>query len=359
MSLKRITTVDELHNHLRAAIQLEHATIPPYLVALYSIQPGTNSDAFHVLRVVVVEEMLHLTLAANLLNAVGGTPDLTRGDFVPLYPAYLPDGESDFEVGLQRFSREAVENFLKIERPARPPEESGQPVRRRKTSQRVLPAFRATDDGEMHFHSIGEFYQEISRGLAQLQEEKAKSGESLFCGDPARQITPDYYYSGGGEIIAVSGLESAQEAIRLISEQGEGFGKRIYDYEDEISHYYRFQQLILGRYYREGDAPDHPSGGPVAVDWDAVYPIKANARLADYPQGSELHAAAADFNARYKDFLDLLTRAFSGRPELLIGAVGDMFRIRETASQLMRNPIPGTSGLNAAPTFELSLPTGV
>lgn len=357
MSLKRITTVDELHNHLHAAMQLEHATIPPYLTALYSIQPGTNSAAFHVLRVVVVEEMLHLTLAANILNAVGGTPDLTREGFVPLYPAYLPDGETDFEVGLQRFSREAVEAFLKIERPARPPEESGRPAFRRKAAQRLLPAFRAEGDSEMHFYSIGEFYQEISRGLAHLQEERAKSGATLFCGDPARQITPDYYYSGGGEIIPVTDLGSALEAVRLISEQGEGFGKRIYDYEGELAHYYRFQQLVLGRYYRKGDAPDQPSGGPVAVDWEAVYPIKANSRLADYLPGSELRAAAVEFNARYRDFLGLLTRAFSGQPELLLDAVGDMFRIRETASQLMRNPIPGTSGLNAAPTFEMSLST--
>ena len=87
-------------------MQLEHGTIPPYLTALYSMHPGTNSDAFHVIRVVVVEEMLHLTLAANIMNAVGGTPDLTRPDFVPNYPAYLPDGETDFQVDVEAFSRE-------------------------------------------------------------------------------------------------------------------------------------------------------------------------------------------------------------------------------------------------------------
>lgn len=42
---------------------------PPYLTALYSIPPGTNSEAYHILRAVVVAEMLHLTLAANILNA--------------------------------------------------------------------------------------------------------------------------------------------------------------------------------------------------------------------------------------------------------------------------------------------------
>jgi len=92
MTLSAITTPAELQDYLHAAMQLEHATTPPYLTALYSLQPGSNSDAFHVIRVVVVEEMLHLTLAANLLNAVGGEPDLSRPGFVARYPAYLPDG---------------------------------------------------------------------------------------------------------------------------------------------------------------------------------------------------------------------------------------------------------------------------
>jgi hypothetical protein len=55
-------------------MKVEHATIPPYLLALYSIHPGTNLDATQVLRVAVVEEMLHFTFGANLLNAVGGKP---------------------------------------------------------------------------------------------------------------------------------------------------------------------------------------------------------------------------------------------------------------------------------------------
>src|ERR671927_1549504 len=98
MPLHRITSVEELHSYLRAALQLEHATSPPYLTALYSIKPETNSDAFHVIRVVAVEEMLHLTLVANVLNAIGGRPNLTGAHFVPAYPAYLPNGEKDFQV---------------------------------------------------------------------------------------------------------------------------------------------------------------------------------------------------------------------------------------------------------------------
>ncbi|HUP50698.1 MAG TPA: ferritin-like protein [Thermoanaerobaculia bacterium] len=352
MSLHRITDIDELHRHLHAALQLEHATIPPYLTALYSIRPGTNTEAYHIIRAVVVEEMLHLTLAANILNAVGGNPDLTYRGFVPEYPAFLPDGETDFQVGLQRFSRDAIETFLRIERPAEAAGEGVRTVRRAKSAG-ALRAARVHDDSEEHFYSIGEFYQAIEQALVGFHK---KQGAALFSGDPARQVTPAYYYSGGGEIIAVTDLGSAKAAIRLISEQGEGLGGGIFDYEDEISHYYRFEQLVLGRYYQEGDEAGKPSGLPVDVEWDAVFPIKPDARLADYPEGSELHAGAVAFNRYYAEFLSLLTRAFQGEPGLLIEAVGGMFRIKEMSYQLMRQPIDGTGGLHAAPTFEIPAP---
>lgn len=349
MSLHRITDVAGLHRHLEAAIQLEHATIPPYLTALYSIHPGTNSAAYQVLRAVAIEEMLHLTLAANLLNAVGGEPDLTVPGFVPTFPAYLPDGETDFQVDRRRFSKEAIATFLKIERPARS-EAEGVRLVRRAPNTRALRAARAADDGEEHFYSIGEFYQAIEAGLVMLHE---LHGDALFRGDPQRQVTPEYYYSGGGEIIAVTDLASARAAIRLISEQGEGMGGGIFDYEGEISHYYRFEQLILGRYYQPGDVAGAPSGGEVEVDWDAVFPIKTNVSLRDFAEGSALRRAAAAFNDQYAGFLAVLTRAFQGEPALLVDAVGDMFRLKERAYQLIHQPLDETGTLNAAPTFEV------
>jgi hypothetical protein len=210
-------------------------------------------------------------------------------------------------------------------------------------------------DSEEHFYSIGEFYKAIEHGLEELHD---AHGDGLFGGEPSLQVTPEYYYSGGGEIVPVTDLDSAKAAIRLISEQGEGIGGAIFDFEDEIAHYYRFQQIVLGRYYRPGDEPGSPTGEEVDVDWDAVLPIKANARLSDYPQGSELHAAALDFNRTYADFLGDLTRAFQGRPELLIEAVGTMFRIKDGCYRLMSQPLDEVAGIHAAPTFEMPASDG-
>ncbi|MFL5782832.1 MAG: ferritin-like domain-containing protein [Thermoleophilaceae bacterium] len=348
MPLHQISTVEELRSYLRAALQLEHATIPPYLTALYSIRPNTNADAVHVIRVVAVEEMLHLTLVANVLNAVGGKPDLTAADFVPDYPALLPDGEDDFQVNRERFSREALDTFLKIERPDPAPDKESRMVQRDEGDDR--PMLATPGDDSLRFYSIGDFYAEIGRGLEHLDSE---TGGQLFTGDPTRQVGPEYYYSGGGEIVPVTDLDSALAALRLIGEQGEGLGGGIYDNEGELAHYYRFKQLHHGRYYLAGDDPDEPTGPELEVDWGAVYPVKTNAGLDDYPEGSELRTAALEFNRQYADFLAVLNDAYTGRPELLIDAVAEMFRLRDGMTNLLRNPIPGLDTLTAAPTFEV------
>jgi hypothetical protein len=351
MTTARITTLEQLHTYLDAALQLEHATIPPYLTVLYSLQPGSNSQARHVFRTVVVEEMLHLTLVANVMNAVGLSPDLTKPGFVPRYPTCLPDGEDDFEVDLQPFSPEALETCLKIERPGHAPAADARLVQR-SGGRQLLAA--SPDEPGMQYYSIGEFYQEIHRGLRYLHGVYEQEGRQLFSGDRARQITPEYFYSGGGEAIPVTDLSSALAALTLIAEQGEGLGGGIYDAEHELSHYYRFEQLRLGRYYQKGDEPHHPSGPPLEVDYGAAYPVLKNARLEDYPEGSELRTAAAEFNSSYAEFLSFITRAFSGEPQALLEGVVRMFRLRDDIDRLIRNPIPDRPGVNAAPTFELS-----
>jgi hypothetical protein len=88
-----IDTIDDLRRHLQWAIELEHATIPPYLCALYSLDPARNPEAAQVVGTVLAEEMIHLALAANLLNAVGGAPKLdTPEALVQWLARVLPPG---------------------------------------------------------------------------------------------------------------------------------------------------------------------------------------------------------------------------------------------------------------------------
>jgi hypothetical protein len=296
--------------------------------------------------------MLHLTLAANVLNAVGGSPDLTRPGFVPSYPAHLPDGEDDFSVDLRSFSPEAIETFCQIERPRMAPDAGSRLV----GSDNEHPGLAACPTAEgMHFYSIGEFYEEIIEGLEKL----AATDPGLFSGAESRQVGPEYFYSGGGVIIPVHDLDSARTALRFIAGQGEGLDSGVYDADGELAHYYRFRQLQLGRYYQPGDQPDSPTGPELHIDWDKAYRVKANARLTDYPSGSELAAVAEEFNSDYGVFLALLTQAFNGEPNLLEEAVWSMFRLRDRFERLIRNPLPGSGGRHAAPTFEVNVPAAV
>src|SRR6266536_2735894 len=106
---------------LQTAIELELSTIPPYLVALLSMKVTSNREAADLIRGVMIEEMLHLALVANVLNAVGGTVQLGP-DNIPSYPLRLNfEGKNfkdrDFPVNLAPFSAANIQTFMKIEEP--------------------------------------------------------------------------------------------------------------------------------------------------------------------------------------------------------------------------------------------------
>src|SRR5437588_10510384 len=108
-----IRTLEDLRQHLQVAIELEHSTIPPYLCALYSIKEGKKTEAAKVIKSVLLEEMLHMTLAANVLNAIGGKPAVDHPEFIPNYPTTLPHSAGKFKVNLAKFSPATIETFLK------------------------------------------------------------------------------------------------------------------------------------------------------------------------------------------------------------------------------------------------------
>lgn len=348
MPLRSIDSVEELHSYLRAALVLEHATIPPYLTALYSIAPGTNADSVAVIRSVVVEEMLHITLVANLMNALGEHPDLTAPGFVPHYPTHLPDGEMDFEVSLHPFGRASIETFMRIERPG-DPKDGPRLVRRPRSERALLPAYLHDDASDLHFYSVGQFYGEIERGLRALSE--TVGPDQLFIGDPAHQVVVGDYFPDAAVVRPVDDLDSALLAIDYITEQGEGLGERIYGEFDELSHFYRLEQIVCGRFYERGDAPNVPRGDRFRVDWSAIHPLKVDARIGDYAPGTELRQLVDEFSAGYASLLELLTAAFSGSPGRLDEAFGAMFALREKFRAIAGHPHPFEVNRSAAPVF--------
>lgn len=329
-----IRTLASLQRHLQWALELEHATIPAYLCALYSIPEGANVAAQQQLRAVVMEEMLHMVLVANVLNAVGGCPKVDDPAFVPSYPTTLPHSDGSVCVQLRRFDREALQTFLKIERPE-PPQAKPEPER---------------------YHSIGQFYDAIEDGLRQLAGEL---GPALFSGSVLRQVDPTrWYYGGGGRPIVVSDLASALAALDEIKAQGEGLPHSVFDDQApfgqrELAHYFRFEQLRQGRFYRPEDSPrSGPSGDPLPLRWDQVHPMRANPRMADYAGQPEVHALMRRFNLDYTALLRALHGAFNGQPALLFEAVPMMYRLKYQAQALMQLPCGDASGETVGPSFE-------
>lgn len=369
-----IQSTDQLKEYLYVAMQLEHATIPPYLTAAYTAKIEANKPSIDAITAVAKEEMLHLTLAANLLNAIGGTPDLLRDGFVPKYPCYLPDGETDFEVSIERFSECAVETFLKIERPASPkdPKEHAAKVREhgnikyiarrdlradtRGTLRGLIPYVTTKDpEGktiELHYWSIGEFYNAIRNGFNYLAD--ALGPKKLFAGDQEKQVNPKYYFSAGGDLTRITDLDTALVAIELISVQGEGYTDETHGMGDELAHYYRFEQLEKQQYYSKGDKPHHPTGTTFSRKYSAVYPIKTNAKVADYSSYPDIERQARLFNGRYKRFLEKLNAAFNGKSDLFANSYRDMMNyLKREMEFLIKNEL-GDTGENAAPTFEMA-----
>jgi hypothetical protein len=106
---------------LQRAIELEHATIPLYLYALYSLDPNENPAITQIIQSVAVEEMLHMVLGANVLNAIGRSPTISKREFIPTYPGRRPGGvEDQLVLHLRPFSMDQLAAFIEVEEPRDP-----------------------------------------------------------------------------------------------------------------------------------------------------------------------------------------------------------------------------------------------
>eukprot|EP00058_Branchiostoma_floridae_P006697 XP_002592185.1 hypothetical protein BRAFLDRAFT_88078 [Branchiostoma floridae] len=113
------TTVSQLRENLQLALRLEWTTVPLYLSSYYSIKDGFNTEVASLLKSIVVEEMHHMSLVANILNAIGGKPVLNDPNIIPTYPGPLPGGCSlSIPIQLSKCSRDQIHDvFMAVEMP--------------------------------------------------------------------------------------------------------------------------------------------------------------------------------------------------------------------------------------------------
>ena len=323
--------VADVRSALQQAVELEHSTIPPYLYALYSLVPGRNDEVAKILRSVVVEEMLHMVLAANVLNALGGRPAISKASFIPSYPGPLPGGvEGQLEVHLRPFGSEQLAAFIEIEEPRQPLDD-------------------APLAGEVGDCTIGEFYTAITSAIERL-------GDGVFTASTRHQVGPDLVWGS----VAVNDVNSARVALDTIIEQGEGTGTSPVEIDgpggsNDFAHYYRFMEIWEGRRLVADDSSPHGfsyTGDSVAFDPDGVIALPADPRSEHYPAGSE-HARLNDaFNDTYTRLLANLHHLTNGGADgSTFGASLGLMRQLGVQARAMTDHVVAT-GEPLGPTFE-------
>lgn len=225
-----ISTIDELKAALQLAMQLEFATIPPYLCAQWSIKSDPSRVEI-VIHSIVSQEMEHLALVGNLLTAIGGTPAVSTSKFIPHYPlGELPGGiKLSRRLHLRGLTRDQVERFMEVEHPQFPP-----------------VAFL-----EMNAATIGEFYDTIIEGFKTVNPTMDSA---------ANRISVDF----APELAQIADAIATIERVKI---EGEGLKdspeQPVYD-RSVYAHYYLFKEVFVGRRLVHDSSGWSFTGEPVA-----------------------------------------------------------------------------------------------
>jgi rubrerythrin len=312
---------EELHGLLQNAIRLEHGTIPPYLTAAFSLKLGVNTPIIGIISGIAKEEMLHMAIVANVLNAIGGRPQIDREGFVPTYPGPLPMNiAGGLQVGLKKFSKDLVRDvFMEIEAPEHPIH------------------FRSAAAAAAEFATIGQFYRAVIDKITEL-------GDGIFIGDVARQVVEDAGFHSQ-QLFAITNVETATRALQRVVKDGEGTTALPLDEDGKLAHYYVFEQIVRGRkLVEDATAPNGYSytGAEIGFNPEDVWDLPDNPKASDYPAGSPERGKVDAFNAAYSRLLHLLQQAFDGSPGVVLAAVDAMRDLRDLAADVVSTADPRT-----------------
>ena len=319
---------EDLYPWLQNAIELEHSTIPPYLTAMFSLKPGTNDEIARLIRSIVQEEMLHMTIVGNILIAIGGHPAINVPRFIPKYPGPLPMsiGGSGFVVGIEAFSKPLVESvFMKIEEPEHP-----------------IPVQTRALEAVPNFGTIGEFYAALALKIAEF-------GNSIFTVPASRQVLKWFEPE---RLFAITDVATADKGIKIIVDEGEGTSTDPFQSPGNPAHYYKFGEIFHGRKIIRTATGFAYAGEPIPFDPGDVYPMKPNPKLADFPPDSQARSRVEAFGLAYSSLLNVLHAAFNGEPAKINVAIGLMYELKMIAVSLMRTPAADGSDMTAGPSYE-------
>src|SRR5881275_924541 len=349
---------EELIFILSEAAALEHMIMCEYLFAAFSLkrdvsegvtaaQLGAITRWERVVSFVATQEMLHLALVSNLLTAIGSNPFFRHPNF-PQQAKYYPP---EVQLALLPFGEHALQHFLHVERPEGMDLEDSPEF-----AVLAIPKPSLTlDDDQIvpqaqDFATQGHLYRGIEQGFRHLVEKYGE--ERVFIGPPRAQATEEYF--GWPELIAVTDLASACQAIETIIEEGEGARG---DWRQ--AHFGRFLQIMQEYRNWQQQDPGFEPARPVV----AAY-VRPPSDTNEVPLISDPATAGVSelFNASYEVLLQMLMRYFIHSKEtedelqtLSSTAVMAMFMAIKPLGHLLTTlPIgPDLPGKMAGPTFEI------
>ncbi|MCV9933949.1 ferritin-like protein [Flavobacterium sp. LS1R47] len=337
----KLETLADLKKALQTAIELEHSTIPPYLTANFTLFDTGNDQISNLIGSVVGEEMLHLSIACNILNAIGGKPVLNKPGFIPTYPGPLPGSVSEgLVVPLEKFSLKLIHDvFMAIEEPENP----------------IHINNLAVSPGVI---TIGVFYTRIKEIISELEAAAKAEGKTIFVGNPKYQMTYEKFFDST-LLFPIIDEETAKRGIDIIIDQGEGtttdpFITPIDDGNvQELAHYYRFEEIYRGKTIQVDPAGGYMFGEPkIPFNPKLVPNMWPNPKMNDYPKDSQAYVNSKFFNYNYTSLLNSLHETFNGEPEKINTAMGVMYSLRLYAIKLLAIPDPNHPGYVAGPSFE-------
>ena len=208
-----IETREDLIDALGRAAEIEHAIMCQYLYAAFSLDrtsPALSPEdtetargfAIDTLRI-ARQEMEHLGLVANLLIAIGASPNFDRPN-LPLPPFYY---QLDLPLALLPFGEEFLALAEQLEEPCAEPE-----------PHPPMP----------YYTSVAAIYERIRDGFVKLGAPGAPTAATLFLGAGDPQVSNADFGAEPAQVwydirlIEVTDLASALAAIDLIRVQGEG-----------------------------------------------------------------------------------------------------------------------------------------
>lgn len=333
-----LNTVDDARKMLQTAIGVEFGTLPPYLYSLYSIKPGTNPQAQALIKSVALQEMIHMCLACNMLNALGGAPQIVPQAYPGPLPGDIgPDG-SQLTLHLYPFTKQAMQQAMEIESPENPPD---YPVRMRAAAGEAPKAV-----------TIGQFYRALDQFLSTLPASDWTANRN--------QIADNQFFAG--QLFAINNYADAHQAIDDIVSEGEGSTQGTVpdplDFEDQLAHYYRFGEIFNDKVLTRAKNPLGYQWGPepLGVDWSGAWPAIADPALHDFskdpPAAQQAqHACTAAFTS----MVDGLRLAVTGTAGALGNAVRAMFDLRMAALHAFSVPL-ADGKQTAGPAFVYQSP---